>query len=147
MGDFSRLPTLAEVQATARAQQKSELEPGVISRRKRRAEESKALTEAYAEVDARDAGICQVTGRYTQPGAIDPRVRREHHHLRGRNVRPEWVTKAEHIVLVCAEAHQLITMGWIAVEGTDARKPLRFHWTDLCKGRRPFEIRARRGHE
>jgi hypothetical protein len=124
---------------------KHDLEPQAISRRKRRAEEAQALTEAYAEVDARDAGICRVTGRYTQPGAIDPRVRREHHHLRGRNVRPEWVTKAERIVLVCAEAHRLITLGWIDVEGTDARKELRFWWTDLCKGRRPFEIKGRRG--
>lgn len=145
MGAFRDLPTLADLQATARAQQKSELEPAAISRRTRRAEEAKALTEAYAEVDARDAGICQVTGRYTQPGAVDVRVRREHHHLKGRNVKPEWVTKAERIICVSAEAHQLITLGWIAVEGTDARRTLRFHWTELVKGRRPFEIKSRRG--
>jgi hypothetical protein len=45
---------------------------------------------------------------------------------------------------VAAEAHELITRGWIAVEGTDARKPLFFHWTALAKTT-PFEILPRRG--
>jgi hypothetical protein len=123
---------------------KHDMEPRAVSRRKRRAADEKALADAYADVDARDAGYCLVTGRYTQPGAVDARVRREHHHLKGRNVKPEWVTRPERIITVAAEVHELITLGWIAVEGTDARKVLRFHWTELAKGKRPFEIRARR---
>lgn len=124
--------------------QKSELEPGVVSRRKRRADAAAALREAYADVDLRDGGICRVTGRFTVPGAPDGRSRREHHHLKGRRVRPEWVTVPKRIVTVCAEAHKLITAGWIAVEGTDATRELRFHWTELAKGKRPFEIVSRR---
>ena len=122
-------------------------EPGVISRRKRRAEAASDLADAYADVDRRDGGYCWVTGRYTQPGAPGARVRREHNHLKGRNVRPEWVTRPERIITVCAEAHKLIHAGWIAVEGTDARKVIRFHWTALAKGRRPFEITSRRGSQ
>ena|SRR5687767_4238775 len=125
---------------------KSDMEPQAISRRKRRASEAAALQEAYADVDRRDGGYCWVTGRYTQPGAIDVRVRREHHHLKGRNVKPEWVTKPERIITVSAEAHQLITLGWIAVEGTDARKPLFFHWTEMAKSK-PFVIKANRDSE
>jgi len=60
-------------------------------------------------------------------------VRREHHHLKGRNVRPEWVTRPERIILVCKEAHELITAGFIEVEGTDARKVVRFHWAPWVK--------------
>jgi hypothetical protein len=126
---------------------KANIEPGVVSRRKRRAQDAQALQEAYSDVDKREGGFCQVTGRYTLPGAPDARVRREHHHLKGRNVKPEWVTRPERIALVCAEAHALITAGWIAVEGTDARRVLRFHWTELVRGRRPFEIQSRRGKD
>lgn len=122
---------------------KHDLEPSAVSRRKRRAADAKALAEAYADVDTRDGGYCLVTGRYTQPGAVDARVRREHHHLKGRNVKPEWVTRPERIVTLCAEAHQLVELGWIVIEGTDARKPLFCHWTQLAKSK-PFEIKARR---
>lgn len=122
---------------------KHDMEPRAVSRRKRRAADEKALREAYADVDAREAGYCQVTGRYTQPGHVDARIRREHHHLKGRRVRPEWVTRSERIILVTAEVHRLITLGWIAVEGCDARKPLFFHWTSLAKSK-PFEIKGKK---
>jgi len=123
---------------------KHDMEPGAVARRRRRAADAKALAEAYADVDRRDAGQCWVTGRFTMAGEPDRRLRREHHHLKGRNIKPEWVTVPKRIITVCAEAHQLITAGWIEVEGTDATKVIRFHWTDLCKGPRPFEIRSRR---
>lgn len=119
--------------------------PGVITRRQRRLDAEQALKEAYAEVDQRDAGYCWITGRYTQPGAVDARVRCEHHHLKGRNVKPEWVTRPERIITVTAEEHQLIHAGWLIVEGSDARKPIFFHWReDIAPKQRPFEIKARR---
>lgn len=120
-------------------------EPRSVSKGRRRREASVALTEAYADVDARDAGYCWVTGRYTSSGAVDGRVRREHHHLKGRNVRPEWVTVPDRIITVCAEAHQLITAGWIVVEGVDARKAILFHWReDLRPDQKPFRIKEKR---
>jgi len=120
--------------------------PRAITRGKKRAADAKALEDAYADVDRRDGGYCWVTGRYTQSRAADPRVRREHHHLKGRRVRPEWVTKPERIVTVCAEAHQLIGLGWIVVEGCDARKPIFFHWADFVKPQqKTFQIQAQRG--
>lgn len=122
---------------------KHDMEPRAVSRRKRRAADVQALRDAYADVDARDGGVCWVTGRYTVAGDVDARVRREHHHLKSRNVRPDWVTKPDRIITVCAEAHQLITAGWIAVEGTNAKKPMFFWWTELAKSK-PFEIKSRR---
>ncbi len=119
--------------------------PRAIARSKRRAADAAALAEAYADVDRRDAGYCWVTGRYTQSGAVDARVRREHHHLKGRRVRPEWVTRPERIITVCAEVHQLIGLGWIIVEGADARKPIFFHWADFVKReQKTFAIKTKR---
>ena len=119
---------------------------GRLDRHERRKSDEQALLDAYAEVDLRDASICAVTGRFTKAGAPDARVRREHHHLKGRNVRPEWVTVPKRIITVCKEAHDLITGGFIEVEGTDATKPLFFHWReDMMRGRlKPFRIVGKR---
>lgn len=118
--------------------------PSVVQRYRKRVDETAALKQAYADVDIRDGGICWVTGRYTQPGAVDPRNRREHHHLKGRNVMPSWVTKPERIITVSREAHALITAGWIVVEGTDARRPIFFHYANFVKPhQKPFVIKAK----
>lgn len=119
---------------------------GRLDRHERRLTDEEKLLATYAEVDARDGSVCWVTGRFTKPGAPDARARREHHHLKGRNVRPDWVYKAERIITLCAEAHELITGGFIEVEGYDARKPIFFHWReDLMRGRkRPFRIVGKR---
>lgn len=119
--------------------------PRVATRHLKRKEANAALVEAYAEVDVRDAGYSWITGRYTQPGAVDARVRREHHHLKGRNVKPEWITRPERIITVTAEEHALIHAGWIVVEGCDARKPVFFHWAEHVKpSQRPFVLKGRR---
>ncbi len=116
-----------------------------LTKGKKRREANAALDEAYADADIRDAGYCWVTGRYTQSGAVDARARREHHHLKGRRIRPEWITDPNRIITVCAEAHQLITANAIVVEGTDARKAIRFHWAAHVKpSMRTFQIKSRR---
>ena len=121
-------------------------EPGIVRRHQRRVEDEKALRECYAEVDARDAGYCWVTGRYTQSGAVDPRVRREHHHIVKRSRDKGLIDKPHNVITVCAEAHKLIEAGWIIVEGKDARKRLFFHWrSDLKASQKPFTIRAMLG--
>lgn len=119
---------------------------GRLARHERRRADQEALAEAYAEVDLRDASICWVTGRFTKAGAPDARVRREHHHLKGRNVRPDWVNVPKRIITVCAEAHELIEGGFIQVEGTDATKPIFFFWNEQAmRGRlKPFRIIGRR---
>lgn len=109
---------------------KERIVPGVVERKQRRKDRENELTDAYAAVDERDKGICWVTGRTTVAGAVMAEQRREHHHLKGRRVRPDWRHKPERIITVCAEAHDLITRGWIVLEGDDARKQLFFHWAE-----------------
>jgi hypothetical protein len=114
--------------------------PVKVQRHDRKKAREEALEKAYAVVNNRDHNTCRATGRRLDPAAIDPAFRREHHHLKGRNVRPDWRDKPERICLVSALAHDLITKGWIDVEGTDARKPLFFHYTALAKSR-PIQLK------
>lgn len=124
---------------------KHDMVPSAVARRQRRKAAQDALDAAYAEVDLRDGGWCWVTGRYTQSGAPDARVRREHHHLKPRSTAPEAKADAHNIITVTSEAHSLITAGWIVVEGTDARKAIRFHWrADIKASQKPFVIKSRR---
>lgn len=119
---------------------------GRLERHERRSSDLQALRDTYAEVDLRDASICAVTGRFTKAGAPDARARREHHHLKGRNVRPDWVTQAKRIITVCAEAHDLIEGEFIEVEGDDATKPMMFHWNEkaMRNRKKPFVIVGKR---
>ena len=104
------------------------------------------LLQAYEVVNVRDGNQCRVTGRFLHPGAVDARVRREHHHLQARSIAPGRVCDPRNIILVAAEAHQLITGGFIEVEGRDATKPIFFHWNESAmKGRvKPFRIVGKR---
>lgn len=107
---------------------KHDEEPRAVTKVRKQRAKAKSLEDAYEAVNVRDKSLCWVTGRYVIAGAPAASMRREHHHLKGRRVMPEWVNRPERIITVCAEAHQLITLGWIVVEGTDARKQLFFHW-------------------
>ena len=138
-----KLPTLDEVNRERRAQAKSASAPQAVVRRARRAADAKRLADCYADVDVRDAGICWATGRFTVAGAVDARQRREHHHLKGRRVRPDWIFRPERVITLCAEAHQLVTAGWLVIEGCDARRAIFCHWAPHVKVK-PFELRAKR---
>jgi hypothetical protein len=116
-----------------------------IRRHQKRRDKDQALEKAYAEVDARDAFYCRVTGRYTQAGAVDPRVRREHHHLSGRNVAPEDRANPRRIITTCAEVHQLLHAGLLIYEGDDANERLIFTWSErVHPNDRPFHIKSKR---
>jgi hypothetical protein len=104
----------------------------------------KRLEAAYAIVDARDQGKCRVTGRLTVKGSRDQNVRREHHHLFGRNVRPEFVYDAARIILVSSRVHKYLQAHEIEVEGDDASKVLLFRWAARWDGKpKPFRILTR----
>jgi hypothetical protein len=118
----------------------------LLEKKARKATEAQALADAYEIVNARDGNQCRVTGRFLQAGAVMAEVRREHHHLQPRSIAPDRVADARNIILVCAEAHQLITGGFIEIEGKDATKPLFAHWNEQAmKGRvKPFRIVGKR---
>lgn len=146
--DVERVPDLEQGQDAAGELMPSFAKPAkgtrLLERRARRVERDQALADAYADVDARDAGFCRVTGRYTVPGAPDARVRREHHHLEPRSLSRERRADVSNLITVCAEAHQLIEGGFLIVEGTDASKVLRFHWSERAPSARPFHITSKR---
>jgi hypothetical protein len=141
VSSWQDLPTLGD----APRRDLSKPLPSVVTKGRRRKDAESALDAAYAEVDRRDGPTCRVTGRYTQPGAVDPRVRREHHHLEPRSLAKQRIADPKNIVVVCKEAHDLFKAGWLVSEGDNANKPVRFHWTALApKHLRPFEILSRR---
>lgn len=132
---------VSDLFAWNRPQQKWESSSATTDRHQRKKDRKDALEAAYEAVDARDKGICWVTGRLTVKGGTSPEHRRERHHLKGRNVRPDWRDKPERIITVSGLAHKLITVGKIEVEGDDARKAVLFHWNCPPK-ERPFQIIA-----
>jgi len=118
-------------------------QPLAMVRHRRRAAAATRLQKAYRAVDARDHGFCLVTNTHTVTSTADSKRRREHHHLSGRRVMPEWVDKPERIITVTAFVHDLITAKWLIVHGTDARKPITFSWNRsiVAVGREPFRLK------
>lgn len=118
----------------------------LLDKKARKAAEEQALADAYEIVNQRDGNICRVTGRFLSPSSVMAETRREHHHLQPRSIAPHLVAEPRNIILVCAEAHQLITGGFLEVEGTDATKPVFFHWSETAmRGRvKPFRIVGKR---
>lgn len=114
---------------------KSDEAPLSVQRQDKRKARQECLEAAYAVVNKRDGNRCRVTGKPLDPAATDPAHRREHHHIAGRRVRPEWREDPDRIILVSRVAHELIERGWIDVEGDDASQPLFFHYTPLAKSR------------
>lgn len=120
-------------------------QPAPVRRAQKRAQDEAALRECYADVDRRDGGICQATGRHTVPGSPDARVRREHHHLVKRSHSTALRAEPSNVVTLCAEAHQLVEAGLLVLEGTDATKPLFCHWAAHAPTPRPFQLKGKRG--
>ena len=102
--------------------------PGIISRRVRAVEQERLLAAAYAAVNLRDQNRCAVTGVPLSPYAMHEKSRREHHHLVGRRIKPEWRTDPRRIILVSAYAHKLITANALITDQFDAQKPIVWRW-------------------
>jgi hypothetical protein len=105
-----------------------------------------ALAKAYAEVNLRDANRSRATGRELFPSTTDKKSLREHNHIKGRNVAPEWVTDPARIFLVSTREHRYIHAGDLLFEGDDARKLLVFFWNPRKFGpgvRVPFKVLAK----
>lgn len=123
---------------------KSSEDTATVARAARKSKRKQRLDDAYEVVDKRDRGVCWVTGRVTLTGDVGPETHRDHHHLAGRNVRPEWKYDPDRIITVCHQAHRLITTGKIVVEGDDARKPIFFHWHEDVTPRQKILVIKRR---
>jgi hypothetical protein len=112
----------------------------------RRKNAQKRLEDAYEVVNRRDENKSRVTGIHLQPSSPDSRVRREHHHLKGRNVRPDWREDPARIILVSKFEHDLLTSGALEHEGDDATKRVVFFWNraKVKVGDEPFRIKSKR---
>ena len=101
------------------------------------------LKRAYRDVEEREGNRCQVTGVTLVPKTENFNRLREHHHIRGRNVRPEWVHDPVRIVLCSKFIHDLFTAKKLLIDGDDARvRPLPLRWNRrLVKpGKEPIEL-------
>jgi hypothetical protein len=116
--------------------------PRVLATQQKQTEHDRKLAAAYAIVDARENNICQLSGAQLSPTSSDPKRRREHHHLKGRNVKPEWIYEPRRIALVSAHVHSLITSGAILIAGTDATKPLKASWNRQIVKRLPMRLES-----
>jgi hypothetical protein len=113
-----------------RAKWKWEVATDAIDRKVRKKDRAKRLKDAYDEVDERDSMVCWVTNTRLSRQSAEAAHVLTHHHLAGRNVKPEWKFIADRIITVSLEAHRLITAGIIEVEGDDARRAIRFHYRE-----------------
>lgn len=122
---------------------KHDMTPLAVERDQRKKAKDASLLAAYAVVNQRDGNRCRVTGIALDPSAIDQKHRREHHHIVKRSQSKAKRDDPSNIMLTSRFVHRLIEKGWIDVEGTDADKPLRFHYTQLATSR-PVVIKSRR---
>ena len=60
---------------------------------------------AYWLVDVRDKGLCRACGKMTVSKSPDRSKRREHHHIRGRQVKDAETTA--NILTLCADCHDM----------------------------------------
>lgn len=112
----------------------------------RRKTNKQRLEDAYKEVDRRDGNLSRVSGCYLLASSADNRQRREHHHLRGRNVRPDWKYAPERILLCSSFEHGLLEGDAILYEGDDARERIVFFWNreKVPVNSEPFRLLSKR---
>jgi hypothetical protein len=120
--------------------------PVKVARHDKKKAREEALDAAYRIVDKRDGNRCRVTGVSLVAGAPDPKIRREHHHLRRRSTSRAGRADTRNIVLVSAFAHDLITRGWIVAEGMDASKFIAWHWSEIATSH-PLKIQRHNPRE
>lgn len=105
--------------------------PGVVLREERRQSREGAADAFRAEVWRLDEGRDRATGKPVFRCSPDPDRHGEVAHLKGRRVRPEWLTDPKRAILLSRTNHKLhhaAGRGGTLLEiiGTDARKPLTF---------------------
>ena len=118
-------------------------QPSVLAKHARLTQQERKLSQAYAEVNERDGNRCRVTGVRLYAVSSNDKTRREHHHLQGRCVRPEWLTRPRRIVLVSAFVHRLLTAYALVPDQVDAKKPIQWRWNRriVRLGEEPLRLR------
>jgi hypothetical protein len=121
---------------------KDRMKPAVIEKGQKASDHERKLAKAYAEVNEREDNVCQVSGVQLLARASSTRRLREHHHIKGRNVKPEWVYEPKRIVLCSKFIHDLFTGKALILDSTDATQPLKLRWNRhiVKPGKEPIRI-------
>lgn len=116
--------------------------PRVLVKAAKESEHDRKLRLAYEKVNGREDNTCQVSGAQLFGTSRSDKARRQHHHLKGRNVKPEWIYDPRRILLCSEFIHKLLQSKAILVDGTDATKPLTFTWNRrmLKPGKEPIRL-------
>jgi hypothetical protein len=116
--------------------------PRVLEKSRKESEHDRKLAKAYEAVNQREDNHCQVSGVKLQPKTANQRLLREHHHVKGRRVKPEWVYDPKRIVLCSKFIHDLFTGKVLLLESTDATKPLQLRWNRAIvkPGKEPIRL-------
>jgi hypothetical protein len=115
--------------------------PKPLRKQAKQTEHDRKLQAAYRKVEKRENNRCQVTGVELTPFHRDERRCREHHHIKGRNVKPEWVYEPKRIVLCSKKIHDMFTANVLEVIGTDASS-VKFAWNRniVRPGKEPMRL-------
>jgi hypothetical protein len=121
---------------------KDRMKPSVLEKVTKASEHDRKLAKAYETANKREDNRCQVSGVELVPKSANPRRLREHHHIKGRRVKPEWVYEPARIVVCSKFIHDLFTAKALLLDSTDATKPLKLRWNrQIVKpGKEPIRL-------
>lgn len=120
--------------------------PGVLTKGWKKRDNETRMQEAFDAVDKRDGLISRISGQQLFTTTSDPKLLRDHCHLRGRNVAPEDKYDPAKIFNASRYEHKLYDAHAIEVEGTDASGYLIFRWNRriVPAGQEPFKLKSKR---
>lgn len=120
--------------------------PSVLTKGWKKRDNQTRMDEAFAAVDKRDGLVSRISGQLLFTNTNDPKLLRDHCHMRGRNVAPEDKYNPDKIFNASRYEHKLFDAHEIEVEGTDASKRLIFRWNRAVVpvGEEPFRILSKR---
>lgn len=120
--------------------------PSVLTRGWKKRDKLSRMDAAFAAVDQRDGMVSRISGKSLSAHTTDPKLLRDHCHLRGRNVDPAHKFDPNKIFNASRYEHKLFDAHAIEVEGTDASKRLIFRWNRnvVPVGQEPFRMLSKR---
>lgn len=135
-----------DYEAIARAGGIGKGAPSVLTKGWKKREAESRMQDAFDAVDKRDGLVSRISGKPLVKESPDPKLQRDHCHMRGRRVDPAHRFDPKRIFNASRYEHKLFDAHAIEVEGTDADKRLIFRWNrDVVPvGKEPFRLLSKR---
>lgn len=120
--------------------------PSVLTKGWKKRDNASRMDAAFAAVDARDGLVSRISGQPLLKESADPKLQRDHCHMRGRNVDPKEKFNPKRIFNASRYEHKLFDAHAIEVEGTDADQRLIFRWNRnvVPVEKEPFRLLSKR---